>query len=179
VTYAATVDTADSQVITNSAVIASPGFEPITITATITTEAVEPPDLTPSYKTAYPSRGDFGDSITYTVVVRNSPGPMNNTVRLTDTIPGGLVYVPGTLTSTTGIVSDTAAPTLHWTGILSPTPVVTLAYVAAVDTMESALIANSAIVAVPGYRTTTRTVHILVNPHRLYLPVVLRHDGDG
>jgi uncharacterized repeat protein (TIGR01451 family) len=168
------VDTDDSQIITNHAMIGSPGYEPITATATISTEAVRPPNLAPSYKTAYPSSGNFGDHITYTVVIRSSAGPLSNTVQLTDTIPGELLYVSGTLTGTTGVVSDTATPTLYWTGVLSPTPVVTLTYAVTVDTEESAFVANSAALALSGYGTITRTVPILVNSHRLYLPLVLR-----
>jgi uncharacterized repeat protein (TIGR01451 family) len=174
VTYTVMVETADAQVITNTAAIASPGYQPVTATATIATAAVERPGLEPSYKVASPSSGDFGDQITYAVVIRSSAGLLSNTVWLTDTLPDGLVYVPGTLTSTAGSVSETAAPTLYWTGILSPTPVVTVTYAAVIDSQESVFVTNGAELASSGSQTITRTVPILLNPHRVYLPVVFR-----
>ena len=101
---------------------------------------------------------------------------MSDTVTLTDTVPNGLIYVSGTLTSTTGVVSEAAAPSLYWSGVLSPTPVVTVTYAATVDTGEAEVIINNAVIASSGFQPVTRTATILANPHRLYLPVV-RRDG--
>lgn len=134
----------------------------------------EQPDLTPSYKTAYPLRGFPGDEITYTIVIRSATGPLSGTVSLSDTIPDGLVYVPGTLTSTAGEVSDAAAPALSWSGILSPTSVVTVTYGVTVDTAEPASITNAAVITLSGYPAVTRTATILVDPNQVYLPLVLR-----
>ena len=115
-----------------------------------------------------------GDEITYTIVIRSATGPLSGTVSLSDTIPDGLVYVPGTLTSTAGEVSDAAAPALSWSGILSPTSVVTVTYGVTVDTTEPASITNAAVITLSGYPAVTRTATILVDPNQVYLPLVLR-----
>jgi len=131
------------------------------------------PDLTPSYKMAYPLRGLPGDEITYTIVIRNATGPLSGVVSLSDTIPEGLAYVPGTMTSTAGEVSDAAAPALSWSGVLSPTSVVTVTFDATVDTAAQANITNEAVITQSGYPAITRTATILVDPDRVYLPLVL------
>ena len=176
VTFSAIVDTTEPRVITNSAVIASPGYEPITVTAVITTVNTDQPDLSPSYKIAYPSSADYGDYVTYTVVVCNATGPLSDTVWFTDTIPDGLLYVSGTLTSTAGVVSDAAAPTLYWSGVLTPSPCVTISYGVTVTALAPQAIVNNAIITARCCQPITRTVTILVNPHRLFLPVILKYD---
>ena len=69
-------------------------------------------------KDASPTTGDAGDTITFTIVVRNL-APSNSdafNVVLTDIVPTGLTYVPGSFTNTAGLapttISDAGAPTL-------------------------------------------------------------------
>ena len=107
----------------------------------------------------------------------------SDTVFFTDTIQDGLVYVPGTLTATTGIVIEADAPTLRWSGVLTPTPDITITYAATVTYVLSGtatvilpqVITNTAIIAAPGYQTVTRTATVRTNWHNVYLPVVLRN----
>jgi uncharacterized repeat protein (TIGR01451 family) len=183
VTYAAAVTAITPQVITNSAVIAAPGYQPITRTATITVvQAPGLPDLTPSFKVVSSPYADYGERITYTVVVRNAAGPMTDTVHFTDTIMSGLSYVPGTLMATTGTFTDTDTPTLRWSGVLTPTPAVTVTYAATVTHVLSGtatlilpqVITNTAVIAVPGYQTLTRTATVRTNWQGVYLPLVLK-----
>ena len=177
VTYAVTVSAAAPQTITNSAIIAAPGYPPITRTATVTVELPSDyPDLTPSYKAVSSSYASYGERITYTVAISNATGPLSHTVLFTDTIQDGLSYVPGTLTATTGIVTDTAAPILRWSGVLSPTPAVTVTYAVTVSTTETRLITNTAIIVVPGYESVTSTAALIANAYTVYLPLVLRNN---
>jgi hypothetical protein len=115
----------------------------------------------------------FGQPVTYTITVQG----FTTTVHLTDEVPAYLSYLPGTLTATLGTVTDTQAPTLHWSGVLSPTPVVTVSYAVTVNTAESAYITNTAIITAPGYETLTSTTAIVANPKTLYLPLVVRNHG--
>ncbi|MBP7228207.1 MAG: isopeptide-forming domain-containing fimbrial protein, partial [Longilinea sp.] len=69
-------------------------------------------------KDASPTTGDAGDTITFTIVVRNQ-APSNSdsfNVNWQDIIPSGLTYVAGSLTHTAGLspttLSDGGAPTL-------------------------------------------------------------------
>jgi len=175
VTYAVTVSTTASQSITNSAVIQAQGYPPITSTAVVT--AVRPsdyPDLSPSYKAVSSPCADHGERITYTVTISNATGPLTRTVFLTDTVQDGLAYVPGTLTATVGTINDGDAPTLRWSGTLTPMPAVTVAYAVTVSTTETRLITNTATIVVPGYESVTSTATIIVNAYTIYLPLVLK-----
>ena len=95
---------------------------------------------------------------------------------VTDVIPTGMDYVPGSLNVVggTGIASDLNDPELTWGGVLSPTTAVILTYQATVvvgDTME---ITNTATIDAPGYQTITETATILINPYERWFPFVLR-----
>lgn len=183
VTYAVTVSAIVPQTITNNAVVAAPGYPPITSTAMVSiTLPSDYPDLTPSYKTVSSPYAGHGERVTYTVAIRNATGPLSQTVLFTDVVPTGMLYVPGTLTATTGIVADIDAPTLRWTGILTPSPAITVTYAAAVTytipgstAILPGVITNTAIIAAPGYQTVTRTATVRTNPYGVFLPLVLRN----
>jgi uncharacterized repeat protein (TIGR01451 family) len=175
VTYAVAVVATTPQTITNSAVIQAQGYPPITSTAMVT--IVLPPDypdLTPSYKAVSSPYADYGERITYTVAISNATGPLTRAVFLTDTVQDGLAYVPGTLTATVGTVNDGDAPTLRWSGTLTPTPAVTVTYAVTVSTTETRLITNTATIVVPGYESVTATTALIANAYTVYLPLVLR-----
>jgi uncharacterized repeat protein (TIGR01451 family) len=175
VTYAVTVNTPLAQVLTNTVVITAPGHEAITRTAAVTvTSPADWPDLTPSYKATFPSSAAVGELVTYTVLIRNAPGVMTPTVLFTDAIPTGLEYISGTLSATAGMVTATTAPTLYWSGVLSPTPAVTITYAVTVIQAMPGLITNRATIVAPGFQSLARTATLLVNGHHLYLPLVVR-----
>jgi uncharacterized repeat protein (TIGR01451 family) len=127
-------------------------------------------------KTASAAAPTNGQTITYTVVVKSLTTPSSTTVNLTDEIPSDLAYVPGTLTATTGAAIDTSAPILSWSGVLSPTPVVTVTYAVAVSTSLTTpqLITNTARVAAQGANPISSTATIIVNGEKRYLPIVCK-----
>jgi uncharacterized repeat protein (TIGR01451 family) len=127
-----------------------------------------------SQKTAAAQSPSHGEVVTYTIVVHDLAAPLSATVYLTDVVPSGLGYVPGSLTATSGDWVESDSPTLTWSGVLSPTPVVTVTYVTTVTTSMPQTITNTAIIAVPGYQAITRTATIIANGYRLYLPIALR-----
>jgi uncharacterized repeat protein (TIGR01451 family) len=132
------------------------------------------PDLSPSTKQASVPTAAGGDTVTYTIRLESSGGPISKTVYLTDEVPAGLSYLPGSLAATTGLVDDAAAPVLHWSGVLTPSPVVTLSYAVVVSETAARYITNTAYIAVPGYPSLDRSAGLLVNGYRLYLPLVIR-----
>lgn len=87
----------------------SPGAPGGTLTAG---DSVAAEIVTPSLaitKAAAPGRGDAGDVFTYTLRVANAPdstGPAYGVVVL-DTLPGPLVYVPGSIATTLGTAAVT------------------------------------------------------------------------
>jgi uncharacterized repeat protein (TIGR01451 family) len=144
-------------------------------------QAAQQPDLTPSYKVASSPYANPGERITYTVGIRNASGPLTATVLFTDTLHAGLAYVPGSLSATAGAWDDGHLPTLTWSGVLTPSPAITITYAAVVTPVGSGntgmlprAITNTAIIAAPGYQTVTRTATILVSPRQIYLPLVVR-----
>ena len=188
VTYAAIVTHGDSDTatfpehITNTALIAVPGYQPITRSATIT--VVRPsdfPDLTPSYKAVSSPSADYGERITYTVGIRNATGALDVMLTFSDTLAEGLIYVPGSFSATGGTANLSILPTLTWSGVLSPTPAITITYAATVTHVASGTatailpqtVTNVATIAAPGYQTVVRTATVRVHWQSLYLPLIL------
>jgi uncharacterized repeat protein (TIGR01451 family) len=132
------------------------------------------PDLGASSKLPSSRTARTGDVVTYTVRV-DAGVPWATTVRMTDTVPAGLDYVPGSLAATDGIVDDSGAPLLSWTGTLTPTPVVTVTYAVTVTTEESRHIVNVVTLAPEGGTTLARRAGITVNGYAVYVPVVIRN----
>jgi uncharacterized repeat protein (TIGR01451 family) len=128
-----------------------------------------------SQKTASAITPTYAQAVTYTVVVQNLTAPLTATVYVTDVVPAGLSYVPGTLTAVggTGIPDEGGAPTLTWSGVLSPTLAVTITYVTTVTAALPEVITNTATIDVPGYQTITTAVTVIANGHDLYMPLVL------
>ncbi len=133
------------------------------------------PDLRPSTKTVHPAFAETGATVTYTVVIRNQGVPITTTVHMTDVVPAGLSYVPGTLTTTLGVVDASAAPTLRWSGVPSSTPAVTVTYVAIVEATETRSIVNTAQIDDGLGVVLSRSATVLANASQVYLPLVLKN----
>jgi uncharacterized repeat protein (TIGR01451 family) len=129
-----------------------------------------------SHKMASTETAVLGQTITYTVLVGDIGAPLSSTVYLTDEVPSGLSYVPGTLAATAGTVNDDAAPVLHWSGILTPTPAITVTYAVTVGTHAPQAITNVAVIAAAGYAPITRTATVRTNWQSVHLPLVLKEN---
>jgi len=116
----------------------------------------------------------YGQTVTYTITIQDIT-PLTTTVYLTDVVPAGLSYIPDTLTATAGLVTDTMAPTLTWSGVLSPTPVVTITYAVTVITDTPQVISNSVVIAAQGCEPVTRTATLLANGIETFLPVIMKN----
>jgi uncharacterized repeat protein (TIGR01451 family) len=134
-------------------------------------------DFVSFHKVVSPRYADWGERATYSIVIRSAAGPLTNTIHLSDTLQDGLSYVPGTLTATTGIITDSTAPTLYWSGALTPTPAVTIGYGATVVATESKSIVNTARLSEADSEPKTITTIVIVNPWLIYLPLVRRDDS--
>ncbi len=148
-------------------------FPPNSITLVILFP-VDAPDLSPSNKTAEQPFADFGDTLTYTLQIINQGLPLSDTVSLTDTVPAGLVYVPGSLNASGGSVDDSNVPILSWTGALTPTQSVNITYAVTVTSQLSQAITNQAVIFASGLPSMTRSARIIVNGQELYLPLMMR-----
>jgi uncharacterized repeat protein (TIGR01451 family) len=134
------------------------------------------PNLAGSTKQVSSHRAQPNEVLTYTIVLRNSGETFADTVRVTDTVPAGLSYLPGSLTATSGVPDAASAPTLKWSGVMALTPVVTLTFAVSVTTPGTTAIVNRATIN-PGYDSPfTRTAVIIVNPYASFLPVIVRNN---
>ncbi len=125
-------------------------------------------------KSVTPPLAGHGEVVHYTLLVQGLSAPLTATVHVTDVVPAGLAYIPGSLVATSGSASDSLAPTLTWSGVLTPAPVVTITYAATVTTSSPQAIVNQAVFASPGYPTITRSATLLVNGRQFFLPLVRR-----
>jgi len=126
-----------------------------------------------SQKTATTETAVHGEVITYTVVIQDLDAPLSATVKVTDEVPLGLSYVTGSLTATAGVAEEGGAPVLRWSGVLMPSPVVTITYVVTASGVEPQVITNVAVIAVPGWETITRTATVWSNWYGVYLPLLV------
>jgi len=104
------------------------------------------PILSASHKEVSPMSIDSGGLATYTIALANSGGAVSGIVHLTDTIPPGLSYVPGSLKATSGVASDVDVPTLHWQGSLDADATVSVTYHVTATGIETGSIVNRATV---------------------------------
>ncbi|MCJ7619539.1 MAG: DUF11 domain-containing protein [Anaerolineae bacterium] len=127
------------------------------------------PQKYPSFPVA-----DQGEIVTYTIEVRGLEAPPQETIYLTDGVPAGLEYVPGSLDASAGATADGDAPTLRWSGALGSAPMVTVTYEVTVTASGSGAATNTATLVVPGYDTAEHSSTLLLNPLAIYLPLGLR-----
>jgi len=144
ITFGVTATALPGEVITNSAVISDPTLStPVTVTA-VTRMAL--PNLSSSAKTAPPEIAP-GYTFTYTIVVVNSSLISDAlSTSVSDTLPGGVSYIPGTLTATAGIVTPTAS-SIAWSGVVSASARVTITFGVTATALLGEVITNSAVIS--------------------------------
>lgn len=129
----------------------------------------EAPPKSPSTAVAWQ-----GEVVTYTITIEDLAAPPEATVHMSDVVPSGLAYISGTLTSSAGTVTDTAAPTLQWSGALSPDPKVVVTYAVTVTASDPQAIMNTANIEAPGHDAAAYSATLLVNPCVSYLPLGMK-----
>lgn len=125
------------------------------------------PEMKPSAYTA-----TLGDEITFTVSLRSLNIAPNTMVTLTDTLPVGLAYVPGSMSASSGSVDDSGSPTLTWGGVMSSTSVVFVTYRASVTATSTQALVNNATVSAAGMDNVQLQTILVVDPLRFFLPIL-------
>jgi uncharacterized repeat protein (TIGR01451 family) len=138
----------------------------------VSSQPVISPDLSGSIKQALTVPARTGDVVTYSIVLKNSGGPVTSTIRLTDTIPSGLEYKPGSVTATSGIVNSSQLPTITWQSSLPVNFPITLTYAVTVSSASTLTIRNVVVIDTGISPPFERPAIILVNPYKVYLPLV-------
>jgi uncharacterized repeat protein (TIGR01451 family) len=108
------------------------------------------PNLSTSAKQASTPSADPSEVVRYTISLTNTGGAVIDApVYVTDTVPAGLDYVPGSLTASHGTWDDASAPTLSWQGNLNASSYITITYQVTVTGQVTGSLVNQAIVSAP------------------------------
>jgi uncharacterized repeat protein (TIGR01451 family) len=99
------------------------------------------PDLSPSFIVASPANIRIGDTASFTIHVA-SMTPVGDALSLTNSIPSGLLYVPGTLTASSGVATESGG-VIKWNGILTGSLTADIKYKVTVNQAIIQTIANS------------------------------------
>lgn len=124
-----------------------------------------------SQKTASAAAATYGDQITYTVTLRNLDIQANTSVTMTDRIPAGLAYVPGSLSAASGQLDDDHLPVLTWSGTLDSTSVVIITYATTVTAQTPQAIVNTAVISASGMESLQRSSTLFVDPIYQFIPL--------
>lgn len=138
-----------------------------------TIEADSTPNLSYSIKTASPGGPEYGDRVNYAVQLRNFGGPMTRTLTVTDRIPSGVSYVPGSLTATLGTPARDGDLIL-WSEILSDTREVDITYAVVVETQDTQAIRSTVTIDASPFGIFERTATFIANGYHHFLPTVMR-----
>jgi uncharacterized repeat protein (TIGR01451 family) len=133
------------------------------------------PNLTASSKRTSDPTADPLEVVTYTLLISNSGALTDITARLTDTLPAGLAYVPGSLEASHGTVDDGGAPTLTWQGTLSISRRITLTYLVTVTGQATGSLVNEATLEGDPAGPLTLRASIIVDAYEVYFPLILRN----
>ncbi|MFZ6028793.1 MAG: PQQ-binding-like beta-propeller repeat protein [Chloroflexota bacterium] len=134
------------------------------------------PDLSDSRMNAAPAAGKTGDEIRYTITIRNTGGSLSSTLNLSNVLPAGLAYVPGSLTCTLGTVDASHLPELRWSGVPGSTAEIVITYRATISASASAAttIVNTATLSGTGISPLTVQANVTANAHQLFMPWINR-----
>jgi len=133
------------------------------------------PSLERSTKTVRPAAAEQGQVFFFTVEIVRTGVALTSTVRLTDIIPSGLTYVPGSLVATSGAPDAAQAPTLRWTGLLSDVTRVTLTYATQVTTPSTVARTNAATIDNGRGTILVHRATVILNGYKMYLPLISRN----
>ena len=145
--------------------------------------AVGQPDLTPSYKAVSEPFASHAQRVTYTIAIQSASGPTTATVDARDNVPSGLHFVPGSLAASSGVVDESGAPALLWSGVLTPNPAVTVTYATtvapgadgSVTLLLPRVITNTVVIQADGIDAVSRTATLRTDWLQLFLPLTVRN----
>lgn len=106
------------------------------------------PNLSTPTKLPSTAHANPGETITYTLSLKNSGSRPNDPIFLEDVVPPGLSYLPHSLTATVGTVDDLAAPRLRWQGTAA-SPAVTITYRVTATGLVTGSLVNRATITGP------------------------------
>jgi uncharacterized repeat protein (TIGR01451 family) len=131
-----------------------------------------PTPLDASAKTVNALNARQNDILTYTIRI-TSAVPIAGSINLTDTLPDGLAFVPGSLSASTGSASETDG-VITWSGAYAGPFTAVISYDATVNTAAIQQIVNTAVIETVSTGVIERSVKIPVNYYLTYSPLIIR-----
>jgi uncharacterized repeat protein (TIGR01451 family) len=130
-------------------------------------------DLSSSTKTDSPHRVDAGDTLSYTIEVRNTGSIPAPAVTVTDTIPADTTYVSASASTSQGTFTG-PDPLVVSVGDVAPGGVVTITFQVTADDLGPGcwFVPNEAIIGSGGAQLTRGTTTSVGDCHVINLPVV-------
>ncbi|MBC8262531.1 MAG: DUF11 domain-containing protein, partial [Anaerolineales bacterium] len=171
-TFAVTTDRSlpDDTSIVNVATITDELHLPFTRTAAT---ILKRPNLSLSEKLVSAARAAVGDTITYTLRVKNTGESLANAI-LTDTIPAGSLYVPGSAWTGNGtVVHDAVNDRIIWNGEVPSWGMSTIVF--AVTVTEERVINNTVTIDDRLGGLTERSATTRVLAYDVYLPLLVKN----
>ncbi len=172
--FAVTTDKSlpDGTLIVNVATITDELHSPF---SRIVTTTLKRPDLSTSEKLVSAARAAIGDVLTYTIRVKNT-GQGRARAVLTDSIPAGTMYVPGSAWAGNGaIVYDEVNDRIVWSGEVPPWGMSTIVF--AVTVVEEGVVHNTVVIDDGLGVLTQRSATTRVHSHDVYLPLLMKGAG--
>jgi uncharacterized repeat protein (TIGR01451 family) len=131
------------------------------------------PNYSKSTKIASDYTPKLGESVSFIVTLIQSGTPLNETIKLTSTLPADLAYIPGSLTASSGTVNDSQAPTLTWSGSMNEISKVVLSYSTRVN-RQTGIITDAAVIDAGTAGNFVLSTTLIVSGKQLFLPVLTR-----
>jgi uncharacterized repeat protein (TIGR01451 family) len=121
-------------------------------------------------KSVHPVTAETGDVVTYTLSLTGA----DTEVYLTDSLPSGITYYPGSLTGDANY--DAGSNAVRWGGWLDTTQSISFTYRVTVTVPTPEAIVNTAVLTDGIHADAASSATIIANPYSNYLPLVL---GSG
>jgi uncharacterized repeat protein (TIGR01451 family) len=120
-------------------------------------------------------RASEGDTVAYTLSIAHQGAPITTTTWVTDTLPTQLDFVNGSLSASAGTATFQEGR-VHWAGLISATPRLTVTFQMTVPSSEPMIISNVATFYNPALDATPviRAALLLINGQQLYLPLLIK-----
>jgi uncharacterized repeat protein (TIGR01451 family) len=142
--------------------------------ATFVREGGDEPDLGDSRKFATRPAARTGETVRFVIRLQNTgTRPFTHTLRLTDTLPAGMAYVPDSLTAPSGTVTDTWG-LLRWSGVMSDATTIDISYDVTITTEATALLSNTVTIDTVVDGLIARTGYVIANGWSCYLPAIMK-----
>jgi uncharacterized repeat protein (TIGR01451 family) len=113
-----------------------------------------------------------GDTATFVIHI-SSLSPINDNISLSDPIPAGINFIPGTLTATSGVASEHGG-VIQWSGALPDDLTADISYQVSVDTDKTRVIENTVIIDTVIEGLLERTSSLYANLYTAFMPSIRR-----